>query len=38
MLYEVITDEKQYFFGTDHFENVWERMIDKAFGIEDKQT
>lgn len=30
-------DEKQYFFGTDHFENVWERMIDKAFGIEDKQ-
>ncbi len=30
-------DEKQYFFGTDHFENVWERMIDKAFGIEDKE-
>jgi hypothetical protein len=30
-------NEKQYFFGTDHFENVWERMIDKAFGIEDKE-
>lgn len=28
--------EQQYFFGTDFFENVWERMIDKAFGIADK--
>lgn len=28
--------EKQYFFGTDFFERVWEKMIDKAFGIEDK--
>lgn len=28
--------DTQYYFGTDHFENVWERMIDKAFGIEDK--
>ena len=28
--------EKQYFFGTDYFERIWERMIDKAFGIEDK--
>ena len=24
-------------FGTDYFERVWEGMIDKAFGIEDKQ-
>lgn len=30
------TLEKQYFFGTDFFERVWERMIDKAFGVEDK--
>lgn len=29
--------ETQYYFGTDHFENVWERMIDKAFGIDDKE-
>jgi hypothetical protein len=28
--------DKQYFFGTDFFERVWERMIDKAFGVEDK--
>ncbi len=28
--------ETQYFFGTDHFETVWEKMIDKAFGIGDK--
>lgn len=30
------SSDTQYFFGTDHFENVWERMIDKAFGVEDK--
>lgn len=30
------SSEKQYFFGTDFFERVWERMIDKAFGVEDK--
>jgi len=30
------TSEKQYFFGTDFFDRVWEKMIDKAFGIEDK--
>ena len=30
-------DDKQYFFGTDFFERVWERMVDKAFGIEDKE-
>jgi len=28
--------EKNYLFGTDYFERVWEGMIDKAFGIEDK--
>ena len=30
-------DDKQYFFGTDFFERVWEKMIDRAFGIEDKE-
>lgn len=33
----VQSSDKQYFFGTDFFENVWERMIDKAFGVEDKE-
>ena len=32
------TTEKQYFFGTDFFERVWEKMVDKAFGIEDKEA
>ena len=32
---EKISD-KQYFFGTDFFDRVWEKMIDKAFSIEDK--
>ena len=31
------SSDTQYFFGTDHFENVWEKMIDKAFGIKDKE-
>lgn len=31
-------DQKEYFFGTSHFETIWERMIDKAFGITDKET
>lgn len=30
------TYDKQYFFGTDFFERIWEKMIDKAFGVEDK--
>ena len=32
------SSERQFFFGTDYFERIWERMIDKAFGIEDKST
>lgn len=28
--------QKQYSFGTDFFERIWEKMIDKAFGIVDK--
>lgn len=30
------TSDKQYYFGTDYFDRVWERMVDKAFGIENK--
>lgn len=30
-------DDKQIFFGTDHFESVWEKMIDRAFGIDNKE-
>ena len=29
--------DMQYFFGTDDFDHIWEKMIDKAFGIEDKE-
>ena len=28
--------EKNYLFGTDYFERIWEGMINKAFGIKDK--
>ena len=31
------SSEKQYFFGTDFFERIWEKMIDKAFGIDNKE-
>ena len=31
------SSDKQYFFGTDYFDAVWERMIDRAFGVEDKE-
>lgn len=31
------SSDKEYFFGTDFFEAVWERMVDKAFGIENKE-
>lgn len=34
-------DEKSpqncYYFGTDNFEYVWERMIDKVFGVKNKR-
>ena len=29
--------DTQYYFGTDNFESVWEKMIDKAFGVDDKE-
>ena len=31
------TNEKQFYFGTDYFERVWEKLIDKVFGIKNKQ-
>ncbi|MDE8064182.1 LlaJI family restriction endonuclease [Erysipelothrix rhusiopathiae] len=30
-------NEKEFFFGTDVFEYVWEKLIDKVFGIDNKQ-
>lgn len=30
-------DNKQYYFGTDRFEYIWERLIDEIFGIRDKE-
>lgn len=30
------TIDKQFYFGTDKFENVWEKLIDKVFGIPNK--
>lgn len=29
--------EKQLYYGTYYFEHVWERLIDRVFGIKDKQ-
>lgn len=31
------TTEKQFYFGTDYFEGVWERLIDRVFGVKNKQ-
>lgn len=31
------TIDKQFYFGTDNFEVVWERLIDKVFGIQNKE-
>lgn len=31
------TIDRQFYFGTDKFENVWEKLIDHVFGVENKQ-
>lgn len=31
------TSDKQFYFGTDDFDHVWERLIDRAFGERDKE-
>ena len=30
-------DKNQYYFGTDKFEHIWEKMIDRVFGIQEKK-
>lgn len=30
------TSDKQFYFGTDNFDRVWEKLIDRAFGEKDK--
>lgn len=30
-------DDKQYYFGTDRFEYVWENLIDEIFGVTEKE-
>ena len=31
------TSDKQFYFGTDNFDYVWEKLIDRAFGERDKE-
>lgn len=31
------TDSKKLYYGTNNFELIWEKLIDRAFGISDKQ-
>lgn len=31
------TSDKQFYFGTDNFDRVWEKLIDRAFGVTDKE-
>lgn len=31
------TNNSQFYFGTDNFETIWEKLIDKAFGINNKE-
>lgn len=30
------TSDKQFYFGTDDFDHVWEKIIDRAFGVKNK--
>ena len=30
------TSDKQFYFGTDDFDHVWEKLVDRAFGVKDK--
>lgn len=32
------TNNTQFYFGTDNFETIWEKLIDKAFGIKNKES
>lgn len=31
------TSDRQFYFGTDNFDHVWEKLIDRAFGERDKE-
>ncbi|MBY0755862.1 LlaJI family restriction endonuclease [Clostridium sardiniense] len=31
------SSQKNFYFGTDYFEYVWEKLIDKAFGVKNKE-
>lgn len=31
------TNDKRFYFGTDTFEHVWEKLLDRMFGVKDKQ-
>lgn len=31
------TSEKQFYFGTEYFETVWEKLLDRVFGEKNKQ-
>src|SRR5574344_77642 len=32
------TSDRQFYFGTDNFDHVWEKLIDRAFGERDKEN
>lgn len=32
------TSESTFYFGTDDFDHVWEKLIDRAFGVKDKEN
>lgn len=32
------SDDRRFFFGTDDFASIWEKMVDNAFGINDKDN
>lgn len=31
------TEDKRFYFGTDRFEYVWEKLIDRVFGVRNKE-
>lgn len=31
------TNDKQFYFGTDRFEYIWEKLVDQVFGIKNKE-
>lgn len=31
------TSDKRFYFGTDTFEHVWEKLLDRMFGVKNKQ-